>query len=470
MNIRLQTHPRMPVKFPKTCSLLALVILTSCSGGGGGDSSADKVVDDQYAFASSGQVTVPTPKGVLANDGSDFVSVQLLSGVNATSSLTLAADGSFVYSPGAGLATDSFSYQALTSSGKTRDGTVTLFLDLDGVDCTEINVANSQSIGLSFAPAGLSAAAGLTYSIVGQASKGSVTGLDSALGTATYQYGGVSRGADSVQMQVQDAFGGSKSFTHILALSPVRIMPLGDSLTQGITSDSTDEPPDAIYDSPAMNLRVGYRKPLFDLLNSAGYSFDLIGSQTDAGFAVFSDFQHEGHPGYSDYEISGSVDPDGSNVGDGFNPGIDGVYNWLSNNAADVILLHAGTNNVRFRTSSIGVENILNEIDRWESDNGATVGTFVAKIVDKNRSANDHADVLSFNSDLQPMVNARIASGDELVLVDLFSAVPYSIAPASNPTFDADDRTHLTAVGYQKMADGWKNAIDAYPTLLGKCN
>ena len=467
-----QTEKKSPRVFHAGMGFLAVTALSACGGGGGGgdNTSANKVTNDLYAFASSTSVTVPTPKGVLANDGADLVSVELLSNVNAASSLTLASDGSFTYRPGAGLDRDSFRYRAMSDDGKTQDGQVTIVLDLDGAGCTEMNTANAQSVAVRFSPTDLTSAAGLTYSIISQPSKGSLVGLDSALGSATYQFAGNSRGADTFEVRVQDDFGGVSSFSYTLALSPVRIMPLGDSLTQGITSDSVQEPSDASFDSPPMDQRVGYRKPLFDLLNNAGYRFDFVGSQTDAGFNVFNDYQHQGHPGFSDYEIAGSSDPDGSNSGDTFTPGVDGIYNWLSDNPADVILLHAGTNNIRFRTSSVGVENILNEIDRWESDNSAMVSTFVAKIVDKNRNTDDHANVLAFNADLEPMVNARIAGDDELVLVDMYSAVPYSIAPASNPTFDASDKTHLTNTGYQRMADGWKSAIDANPALLGKCN
>ncbi|MCP5545455.1 MAG: hypothetical protein H7A49_16285, partial [Akkermansiaceae bacterium] len=49
--------------------------------------------------------------------------------------------------------------------------------------------------------------------------------------------------------------------------APVRIMPLGDSITQGCCSGSAVE--------------GGYRNRLHDLLDSAGYTVDFVGTQND---------------------------------------------------------------------------------------------------------------------------------------------------------------------------------------------
>src|SRR5713101_7644123 len=60
---------------------------------------------------------------------------------------------------------------------------------------------------------------------------------------------------------------------------PIRILPLGDSITYG-------------YDVPG-----GYRLPLYQVLTNAGYNVDFTGTQTGNGAADLPDPDHEGHPG-----------------------------------------------------------------------------------------------------------------------------------------------------------------------------
>lgn len=444
------------------CGLLLLA--AGCSGdSGSGDSNADFVTNDRYAFASSSSVVVPTPKGVLANDGSDFESVQLLGGVNSASNLSLNADGSFAYTPGPQVSSDGFSYKALTGDGKSKTGSVTLVVAQAASGCSEIDVTSSQSGAFNVMQGNIVGDDKLTFTLLEQPVKGSISSLNAETGQINYQYGGVVRGLDTVRIRVSDDFGGTSEVDYQVVLVPVRIMPLGDSITEGIESDS-DNSGDSTLDTPEMGIRSGYRKPLSDMLNNAGYNVDFVGSLTTAGFNLFSDFQHEGHPGYSDAEIAGDNDPTpGCSNSGGFNASTGGVYNWLTANPAEVVLLHAGTNNVNCtnRANGVYIEKTLDEIDRWESDNNATVAALVAKIIDKQRSG-DNNNVEDFNASVQSLVNSRISQGDELVLVDIYGAVPSSL-------LDPFDKTHLTPAGYQQMAQEWMSAIDT-SSAVASCN
>src|SRR6266850_1587438 len=62
---------------------------------------------------------------------------------------------------------------------------------------------------------------------------------------------------------------------------PIRILPLGDSITYG-------------YSVPG-----GYRLPLYQLLTNAGYNVDFVGTQIDNGAADLPDPDHEGHSGWT---------------------------------------------------------------------------------------------------------------------------------------------------------------------------
>lgn len=57
------------------------------------------------------------------------------------------------------------------------------------------------------------------------------------------------------------------------------------------------------------------------------------------------------------------------------------VYNFLIANPANIILLHIGTNSLDI--SPADVEVILDEIDRWESENNRTVIVILAKIISR---------------------------------------------------------------------------------------
>ena len=75
---------------------------------------------------------------------------------------------------------------------------------------------------------------------------------------------------------------------------PVRIMPLGGSITMGYINGLAGE------------LTVGYCQELYlDLIN-VGSSIDFVGSLNDGSFAEPTfDYNHEGHGGWKDSEVAG---------------------------------------------------------------------------------------------------------------------------------------------------------------------
>lgn len=430
-------------------------VLSGCSGDSGSESS--DVESDRYVFATNGTVSIPATKGVLANDGSANVSVALSSpsALNSGSELVLSADGGFVYTPAADISSDVFSYIATDSGGSTKTTSVSITIAQAVAGCDVLDVDGAQTAEFSVLE-GVQDSDGVTFSITSQPNKGTVSGLNSQTGQMTYLYSGGVRGVDTIEVTLTDAYGGSSTVDYQVSLEPVRIMPLGDSITEGVQSDSdTSGNPDS--DSPALPVRVGYRKQLFTLLNNDDYSFDLVGSQSD-GYQLFSDSQHEGHPGYTDAEISGVADPSSSNSAE-FNASVDGVYNWLERSPADVILLHAGTNNIGVRTSSEYIGRILDEVERWESGTTGSIKVLVAKIVNKNRNPDDSAKVNTFNVNVESLVNGRIANGANIALVDMYAAVSAGL-------LDSMDKTHLTPEGYNVMAKKWKSSLESSNALV----
>src|SRR4030042_5946806 len=164
--------------------------------------------------------------------------------------------------------------------------------------------------------------------------------------------------------------------------SPVRIMPLGDSITYGMHSDET-RPPELI---------TGYRQPLDLLLLNAGYYVDFVGSMHTGELAApLFDYEHEGHGGWRDDQVANNV------------------YQWLTDHPADVILLHIGTNNLDPDPSD--VEDILKEIDRYSED----ITVVLARIINRQTYS---ATTTQFNNNIQAMAEDRIAEGDKIIIVD----------------------------------------------------
>jgi uncharacterized membrane protein len=199
--------------------------------------------------------------------------------------------------------------------------------------------------------------------------------------------------------------------------TPIRIMPLGDSITRGTSTTITDA-----------NYIVGYRQKLFRTLQSYGYSVDFVGSGQSGSLAMPPlDPDHEGHPIWTAAQVASNV------------------YSWLAGNPADIILLHIGTNNGS-SDSVRDVEFLLDEIDRYSED----IVVLLARII--NRQTLSTATTI-FNDNVESMAMARIANGDKIIMVDQEGALFY-------PNDIADDNLHPTKVGYEKMADTWFSALE----------
>lgn len=205
-----------------------------------------------------------------------------------------------------------------------------------------------------------------------------------------------------------------------LADEPIKIMPLGNSITRGYYGSTDDN---------------GYRKPLYLNLTNSGYNIDFVGSQNDGDF---EDTNHEGHDGWHAAE-EGTDDDIVTNI-----------FNWLVVNPADIVLLHIGTNDITEADQDISeVNDILDEIDSYSEDTTVILALII------NRVPYSPATT-QFNDDLNDMALYRIANGDDIIIVDMESALDYST--------DMYDDVHPNDTGYAKMADDWYDALD---NLLG---
>jgi lysophospholipase L1-like esterase len=196
--------------------------------------------------------------------------------------------------------------------------------------------------------------------------------------------------------------------------SPVRIMPLGDSITLG-TGD-----PD----------REGYRRFLYESLTAHGYIINIVGSLLD-GLPDF-DRDHEGHGGFHAAGLPGkSILPM--------------TFEWLQANPADIVLLHIGTNDINDGGQSAAeVSQILDEIYLFDDQ----ITVVLARIINR---LDYNQPTTQYNLDLQQMADVRIGNGDKLFVVDMESALTYPD--------DMDDLLHPNISGYSKMGPTWETPL-----------
>ena len=204
----------------------------------------------------------------------------------------------------------------------------------------------------------------------------------------------------------------------LLNSSKIKIMPLGDSITQGIHINSKN---------------IGYRRDLYNLLKSNGYQIDLVGSMHNGSVSDF-DKDHEGHGGYRADQIR------------------DSVYYWLSLNPPDIILLHVGTNDISQKETaynvSIEIDQILDQIDLFELDNDYRIKVIVAKIINHF----DYQDsVIALNNYISSNVEDRCKDGDYIFLADIYSSL--------NHKRYFSDNVHPNESGYKVMAETWASKI-----------
>jgi Bacterial pre-peptidase C-terminal domain len=286
------------------------------------------------------------------------------------------------------------------------------------------------------------------FSIIQNGSKGTATIVDVTSGQYQYTPQGTTWGVDTFEYVANDVSSVPHEATAVVIVRP-RVMPLGDSITAGITNGTTPDVP----------VRVGYRKPLFDALQASGYLVDLVGTQ-NFGYSVANfDPDNEAHPGWTSSEIV---------FGTSYPPYQDPncptckLLDWLNAKRPDVILLHIGTNG--FTTDATNVSAILNTINLWSTgSSGNPVAVFLAQII--NRNPYQSVDVLGYDQNLVALVANRLSAGvgPTTYLVDQESALVYPADLLSDPV-----GLHPDANGYARMANRWFTSLLA-SGLMPKC-
>ncbi|ARQ70539.1 SGNH/GDSL hydrolase family protein [Streptomyces marincola] len=200
---------------------------------------------------------------------------------------------------------------------------------------------------------------------------------------------------------------------------PVRIMPLGDSITG----------------SPGC-----WRALLWQDLQAAGHTeVDFVGTQAPQGCGFAYDGEHEGHGGIL-----------ATNMADR-----NQLPAWLARTSPDIVLMHLGTNDV------------------WSNRSTDAVLAAYTTLVGQMRAENPHVTVLA--AQIIPMAPTSCSACAQRV-VDLNAAIPGWAAGLSterspvvvvdqwtgfSTATDTGDGVHPNDSGTRKIADRWFPAVAA---------
>jgi lysophospholipase L1-like esterase len=204
------------------------------------------------------------------------------------------------------------------------------------------------------------------------------------------------------------------------APAPLRIMPLGDSITAG----------------PGC-----WRALLWDRLQRNGYTnIDFVGTQAGGGCAVSHDGDHEGHSGFS---ATGIADQNQ-------------LPPWLSSARPDIVLMHLGTNDLWGGT--ITTSQILTAysklVDQMRANN-PNMKIIVAQIIpmEPSNCTGCAQRVVSLNNAIPGWAAGRTTAQSPITVVDQWTGF--------NTATDTFDGVHPVDSGFQKMSDRWYPALTA---------
>ncbi len=222
---------------------------------------------------------------------------------------------------------------------------------------------------------------------------------------------------------------------------PIRIMPVGDSITEG--NDG------------------GFRIPLIRLVTQAFEMPDLVGRRMsrDQDNGVGHDHDQDGYSAYRIDEIAS---------GEGF-WGAPPIEQRLDDWDPAVVLLHAGTNDAQqnyhpYGNASQGIPNVQQRLDDLISRivaHAPHVYIIVAQIIPANPPSSQQTSdyIVGLNQRIPAIVARHQALGHRVTMVDMYTPML---------DFPNPDGVHPSLEGFQKMAEVWFEGLEAIGFLDGE--
>lgn len=209
--------------------------------------------------------------------------------------------------------------------------------------------------------------------------------------------------------------------------SPLKIMPLGDSITYGVigTNDVNSG---------------GYRTELWNKFVADGLEVEFVGSQFNVPESL-GNKAHEGHPGWRIRRIARSVNK------------------WLDASQPDLVLLMIGTNDTRKSSLKTMINELSALIDQItaHSPNTRLLVASIPPVHPAARPMLQGLRTIYFNTAIPSIVNSKVAQGKKVDFVDMRSLTVSDLT--ASLSLDLDKGLHPNAQGYRKIANFWHDAI-----------
>ena len=199
----------------------------------------------------------------------------------------------------------------------------------------------------------------------------------------------------------------------------IRIMPLGDSITEGKDGDAT------------------YRYFLWHHFQDQGLGVDFVGSKNGVrgdGLPKYADFDqdHEGHSGWTAEKMAQWAD------------------NFAQHAHPDIVLVHLGTNDVLRGRVNTSTRDYLETIIGHLRVANPQVIILIAEIIP---IAGKTSQVQDLNVMIRNLASETTTTNSPVIAVDQYTGF--------NINTDLYDGVHPSESGYEKMADRWYAAVAA---------
>ncbi|MFJ5997494.1 ricin-type beta-trefoil lectin domain protein [Streptomyces sp. NPDC092370] len=193
--------------------------------------------------------------------------------------------------------------------------------------------------------------------------------------------------------------------------TPLRVLPLGDSITWGVGSSTGN----------------GYRGPLWNRLAADGHPLDFVGTERSGSM---SDNDNQGHPGYKIHQVAALTDAS------------------LTRYRPNVVTLHIGTNDLnesyQVSTATARLRSLVGQITAAAPDATVLVASLVV-----STSGSEEQYRAAYNQAIPQIVRDAQSAGKRVAYVDMSSLT----------TADLVDALHPNDSGFQKMADAFHRGI-----------
>ena len=232
-----------------------------------------------------------------------------------------------------------------------------------------------------------------------------------------------------------------------LAAAPLRIMPLGDSITTGYTMPDWSD-----------DFSFSYRGALYTQLTKAGYNFQFVGRDDEQPWV--------GSPYGPPPKITGpdlrSVKQDAhrSYCGAVIKELRDGILDWLKTDDPDVVLLMIGINDMYYfgKTGNpTEVEARLKDLVQSIVDTKPDAQVIVAQIAPYKTGENTDS-VSQYNNYIKnTLVPEFVRQGKHVSTVDQYANFVTPKGAVDATMFS--NIAHPNAAGYDRMAQTWLKGI-----------